>query len=101
MLVVIFFLGTFLDTTSSINIIQETILTIILWLLISTNPLLAAMLSEMILIDEQNLFYTSNSLFGNTIPYLPSPWIIYVIVFLIVTILLIYLSIRFVDRPDR
>ena len=100
-LVVIFFLGTFLDTTSSINIIQETALTIILWLMISTNPLLAAMLSEMILIDEQNLFYTSNSLFGNSIPYLPSPWIIYVIVFLIVTILLMYLSIRFVERPDR
>jgi ABC-type transport system involved in multi-copper enzyme maturation permease subunit len=100
-LVVIFFLGTFLDSTSSINIIQETILTTILWLLISTNPLLAVTFSEMILIDEQNLFYTSNSLFGNSIPYLPSPWIIYVIVYLIVTILLVYLSIRFVDRPDR
>jgi ABC-type transport system involved in multi-copper enzyme maturation permease subunit len=100
-LAVIFFLGTFLDSTSSINIITETILTSILWLLISTNPLLTAVFSEMILVDEQNLFYTSNSLFGNHIPYLPSPWIIYVIVYLIVTILLVYLSIRFVERPDR
>lgn len=101
MLVVIFFLGTFLDSTSSLNIIQEIILTVILWLLISTNPLLAAIISEVILVDEQNLFYTSNSLFGNNIPFLPSPWIIYMIVYLIVTTLLVYLSIRFVDRPDR
>jgi len=88
MLGVILFLGTFLDTTSSINIIQETVLSVILWFLISTNPLLAAVFSEMILIDEQNLFYTTNSLFGNTIPYLPSTWIVYTVVYSIVTAIL-------------
>lgn len=101
MLVVIVFLGTFLDATSSINIGQQTILTALLWLLISINPLLAATFSEMILIDEQNLFYTSNSLFGHSISYLPSPWIVYVLVYLIATILIVHLSIRFVARPDR
>jgi ABC-type transport system involved in multi-copper enzyme maturation permease subunit len=101
MLGVILFLGTFLDATSSINIIQETVLTIFLWFLISINPLLAAIFSEMILIEEQNLFYTSNTLFGNSLSYLPSPWIVYVIVYLVVTIILVYLSIRFVSRPDR
>jgi len=101
MLVVIVFLGTFLDATSSINTVQETMLTVLLWFLISTNPLLAATFSEMILIDEQNLFYTSNSLFGHSIAHLPSPWILYILVYLIITIMIVYLSIRFVGRPDR
>jgi ABC-type transport system involved in multi-copper enzyme maturation permease subunit len=101
MLGVVLFLGTFLDTASSMNIIQETVLTILLWFLISINPLLTAIFSEMILIEEQNLFYTSNTLFGNSLPYLPSPWIVYVIVYMVVTIILVYLSIRFVSKPDR
>src|SRR6266498_821827 len=101
MLVVIVFLGTFLDATSSINTVQETVLTVLLWFLISTNPLLAATFSEMILIDEQNLFYTSNSLFGHSIAHLPSPWILYILVYLIITIMIVYLSIRSVGRPDR
>jgi len=101
MLGVVIFLGTFLDTTSSLSVVQETVLTVILWLMISSSPPLAAIFSEMILVEEQNLFYTSNALFRNSIAYLPSPWIIYTILYLLMTIILVYLSIRLVSRPDR
>ncbi len=101
-LVVIFFLGAYLDSASSNrSAAYVNTLTILLWLLISTNPMLAAIISEVILIDDHNLYYTTNSLFGNSSLTLPSPWIIYVAVYVIITILMVHFSIRFVQRPDK
>ncbi len=79
----------------------ENLFSLILWFMISTNPLPAAVMSEVILVDEQNLFWTRNAPFG-TIGYgLPSPWIVFVLVYLGLTCLMVLLSIRFVRRPDR
>jgi ABC-type transport system involved in multi-copper enzyme maturation permease subunit len=79
----------------------ENIVTIAIWFLFSTNPFYAATMSEVILIDEQSLFVTTNSLFGSTSIPLPSPWIIYTAFYAILTVLLIVLSIIFVNRPNR
>jgi ABC-type transport system involved in multi-copper enzyme maturation permease subunit len=80
--------------------VVENVMLVILWLLVSTNPMLAAIVSEVILIDQQNLFYTTAP-FGTSSFSLPSPWIIYVLVYLLVSVLMVHLSIRFVSRPDR
>lgn len=77
----------------------EHLLTILLWLAISTNPLVSAIASEAILITDQSFFVTSSFL-GNHLS-LPSPWILFMIIYLTMTFLLISLSIRFVNRPDR
>jgi hypothetical protein len=75
---------------------------LILWFLISTNPLMAAVISEVILVDQQSLFYTTNSLFGSSGPsILISPWLIYVVFYLFLTVVLMLLSIYYVKRPDR
>lgn len=81
---------------------MEDIVNAVVWFLFSTNAFFAAVISEAILIDNQSLFYTTNSLLGNSsiIP-LPSPWIIYVIFYSILTVILIGLSVYFVSRPDR
>jgi ABC-2 type transport system permease protein len=104
-LVVIFFLVAYVESYSysSFNsLFSEYILTLILWFLISTNPLMAAVMSEVILVDQQNLFYTTSSVFGSSGPsVLPSPWVVYVVFYLLLTVVLMLLSIYFVKRPDR
>lgn len=106
LLAVIFFMIAYLESISSGQFgaqAAEDFLSLILWLLISTNPLMAAIISEVILVDQQNLFYTTRSIFGSGsgIPFLLSPWIIYIIVYMFMTVVMIWLSIRFVNRPDK
>ncbi len=106
LLVVIFFMIAYLESISSSTFGAQTaedILSLILWFLISTNPLMAAIISEIILVDQQNLFYTTRSMFGGSsgIPVMISPWLIYIVVYMFMTVVMIWLSIRFVNRPDK
>jgi len=82
------------------NVGMQTFMTLLLWLLICTNPLLAAIVSEAILVDDQSLFVTTTPLYNQSIT-LPSPWIPYVVIYLGLSLLMIYLSIRSVRRPER
>lgn len=86
----------------NISRINEDMLTVIIWLVISTNPLLAPIVTEIILIEDQSIFIsTSNSLFGSSSIPLLSPWIIYVFTYTLLTLIMIVLSIWFVKRPER
>ncbi len=101
-LVVLFFVIEYISRLSShIGPVREYLLTILVWFFISTNPFMAAIGSEAILVDDQSLFMTKESLFGSGSYYLLSPWIIYVVFYLLLTALMIFLSIRKVKRPDR
>ncbi len=80
---------------------NQNLTTLLVWFVLSTSPLPAAVISEVILIDEQSLFVTRNSPFGSSTLALPSPWIIFVLVYLALTLLMVLVSIRFVQRPDR
>jgi hypothetical protein len=95
----------FTSIFSSSSILQSTAienaLNVLIWFLFSTNPFFAAVVSEAILIDSQSLFITTSGIFGSSSIPLLSPWIIYTTFYIIVTILLIVLSIYFVNRPDR
>jgi len=91
-----------LSYNSMLEQFTEYILGIVIWALVSTNPLMAAIISEVILVEDQNLFYTTSQMFGSSGPaFLPSPWIIYVLFYTGFTLLLIFLSIQLVKRPDR
>lgn len=102
---VIFFLVAYVESFSyglTPSNFLEDFLIVVLWFLISTNPLMAAVMSEVILVEEQSLFHTTSSLFGSGGPaFLVSPWIIYVLFYLGLTLVLMLLSIHFVRRPDR
>jgi ABC-type transport system involved in multi-copper enzyme maturation permease subunit len=103
-LIMLFFLIAYVETmsySSSNNPMRENVLTMMIWFLVSTNPFMAAIISEVILVDQQSLFFTSSPIFGSNTLYLPSPWIIYVVFYLGVTFIMILLSIHNVKRPDR
>ena len=104
-LVVIFFMIAYIESVSynsfGVQAVQD-VLTAAAWFLISTNPLMAAVMTEVILVDQQSLFYTTSPLFGGAGPiYLPSPWIVYTILYTGLTFVLILLSIYYVNKPDR
>lgn len=81
--------------------VRDFLLNMFVWFLISTNPFLAAIMSEVILVEEQSLFITSNMPFGNSPSYFLSPWIVFTVIYLFLTLLMIFLSIHRVKRPDR
>ena len=102
-LVILFFMIAYLETMSysNNNVVREYILSLVVWYLVSTNPFMAAITSEMILVDQQSLFFTNTPIFGAGPSILLSPWIIYVSFYLGLTILMIIFSIYRVKRPDR
>jgi ABC-type transport system involved in multi-copper enzyme maturation permease subunit len=86
-------------STSSSTVIN--LLALILWLMASTNPFSAAIVSEIFLIQNQSLFMINVPLSGGTTAYLLSPWILHVAAYLVLAALMILLTIIFVRRPDR
>lgn len=80
--------------------VAELILTLSLWILICINPLLTAVISEVILVKEQSLWYTTSPLSALNFP-LPSPWIPFTLLHVSLAIILIELSIHFIRRPNR
>jgi ABC-type transport system involved in multi-copper enzyme maturation permease subunit len=83
------------------NQMGELIMTAVLWVLICTNPFMAAIVTELILEQDQSLFFTTTSPFGGTSMFLPSPWIVYVLFYSALTVILILISILRVRRPDH
>jgi len=102
-IVIILFLMTYAQSVSygATNKVRELIMTVALWALISTNPFMAAIVSEVILEENQSLFFTTTSPFGGSSIFLPSPWIIYVAFYTVLTVILIVISILRVRRPDH
>jgi len=73
----------------------------ILWLLISISPLSAGVATLATLLDSKSALTMSMTLSnGTTITY-PSPWITYTVVYLLLSLVLIWLSIRAVKRVDK
>ena len=71
------------------------------WILVSINPIATAVLAEVLFIQEQALFtYSFPVVEGQTFSII-SPWISYSIYYLIISILLIWLSIRLVRRVEK
>jgi ABC-2 type transport system permease protein len=83
------------------NAVLEKLATFVMWIFVSSNSLLTVLFSEMILIEQQSLFFTSSPFFGSSSMTLPSPWTIYLLLYTLLTALLIFLSIRLVRRPEH
>jgi ABC-type transport system involved in multi-copper enzyme maturation permease subunit len=73
----------------------------ILWLLISVSPLSAGVATLATLLDSKSAFTMTMTLSnGTTITY-PSPWIAYTVIYLLLSVFLIWLSVRAVKRVDK
>ena len=99
------FLGLSPGSPINLTTAQQTILEIIAlalgWVFVAINPLATAVVTEIIMIEEQSLFYALVPLpNGNTFPVL-SPWIGFVLFYIIFSLALYVLSIRLVRRVDQ
>lgn len=81
--------------------LEDTIVTM-LWLMSATNSIASAVISEVMLVQEQSLFFMKQSLPGSGVQMVfISPWILHVALYALLSALMILLSIVFVRRPDR
>jgi ABC-2 type transport system permease protein len=73
--------------------------------LLATNPIATIILSEVVLIEEQTLFFFKISLPMTNAPvtdiWLISPWVVYVLFYLLVALLAYWLSVRRVRRTEQ
>lgn len=80
--------------------IVETVLIIIGWVFVSFNPIATAIATEIILLEQQSPLYMKIPLSNGTDIFVLSPWIGYVVIFLIISFILLLLSIALVRRVD-
>jgi ABC-2 type transport system permease protein len=80
---------------------MEAALLVVGWFFVAFNPIATAIATEIILINEQSAFLWKVPLSnGQTFPII-SPWIGFVFFYLLLSLGLIWLSIRFVHRVER
>lgn len=90
------------SSNPNISKLNQDVFTIIMWLVVSTNPILAPIFTEVILIEDQSIFISNTtSLFGTSGMYLLSPWIIYIFTYTVLSLIMLLASIWFVKRPER
>jgi ABC-2 type transport system permease protein len=73
----------------------------ILWLLISISPLSAGVATLATLLDSRNALTMTMTLSNGTSITYPSPWIAYSVIYLLLSLVLIWLSVRAVKRVDK
>ncbi|MGE5223917.1 MAG: hypothetical protein ACM3PY_15875, partial [Omnitrophica WOR_2 bacterium] len=79
----------------------EFLLLSVFWLMISINPLAAAIATEVILLQNHSILYAIIPLANGKLFYLISPWMSYIMIYLVASLILIRLSIRFVKRVEK
>ena len=80
---------------------QQAMLVILGWAVVASNPMATAIATEVILLEEQSAFvYMLPLSNGYTLP-LPSPWIPYIILYFLISVVLLLLSTRLVQRAER
>lgn len=105
LLMVVFLGNTVPSNLYSLNNVQEVILQTITftagYILIAINPLSAAIASEIMLVEEQQLYFTTLDLsYGWKFPVV-APWISYTIFAIIVSLLLIRLAVAVIQRVEK
>jgi ABC-2 type transport system permease protein len=85
---------------SSASIEAQVIMVVFIWMLLSTNPFTAALVSEIVLEEEQSLFkFTLSS--SNISLTVFSPWIYYTVFSVTLTLLMIWLTVFYLNRYER
>jgi ABC-2 type transport system permease protein len=73
----------------------------ILWLLISISPISAGVATLALLLDNKMAWTMTITLSNGTVTTYPSPWIAYTVIYLLLSVFLIWLSVRTVKRADK
>jgi len=80
---------------------QQAMLVVLGWIIIASNPMATAVATEVILLQEQSAFVYNLPLNNGFSLPLPSPWIPYIILYLLLSLVLLLLSTRMVRRSER
>lgn len=88
-------------TGPNLTTFQQAMLIVLGWIVIASNPMATAIATELILLEEQSAFvYILPLNNGYTLP-LPSPWIPYIILYLLLSLILLLISTRIVRRSEK
>jgi ABC-2 type transport system permease protein len=80
---------------------QQAMLVVLGWIVIASNPMATVIATEAILLDAQSAFvYILPLNNGYTLP-LPSPWIPYILLYLLLSLVLLLVSTRMVRRSEK
>lgn len=71
------------------------------WLVISLTPLATIVATEVALLDGQGAWVAHLPLGSNTEVFFISPWVVYVLFYLLLSLALIWMSIKLVARAER
>jgi len=100
-----FIAGIYYSYTATFTTAQQSILEILLlvlgWFFVILNPIATAIGTELILLQGQSIWGMSVPLPTGSSIMILSPWIGFIILYLLFTLLLLWLSTRFVRRRDR
>lgn len=84
-----------------LSVTAEMLLILGGWLLVSSNPLSTAVATEVILTQQQNAWTFSLPLSRGASLTLPAPWILYCLIQLLLSLIMIWASIRLVRRVEK
>ncbi len=98
----IIFFGVLSSSPSGMSTLTEIMIAAAIYLMIMLNPISAAVVSEIILLNEQTaFFFLLPSPWGSISYPIVSPWLGYTFTYLLLSLVLIWLSIRFVRQAER
>jgi ABC-type transport system involved in multi-copper enzyme maturation permease subunit len=102
--VVLLFLTILFD--SQFNFIQNSLVNqiavfVVGWLIAVASPMTTAILTEVILSGDQSWLYTTTNLTGGFNLFVPSPWLGFVVLYPLLTVLLLFFAVRLVRRAEK
>jgi hypothetical protein len=91
----------FANNLEHLSVPMRTILLIGAWLIVSLSPVATIIGSEIILLDQQSALYASLKISNNFTLHLVSPWILYIMIYTLLSVIMLMISIRLVKRLEK
>ncbi len=103
---VLLFLTTLFSASIAMNIgrislATQVVLVYLAWLAVSINPGAAIIGSEVALLDQQGIWMAHIELENNITVWMVSPWLMYIGIYLLLSAILLWLTIRRVRRLEK
>jgi ABC-type transport system involved in multi-copper enzyme maturation permease subunit len=89
------------DTYNALDPIMKTSLVFLGWILVSATPLPAMIATEAMLLDQQNFLLASLPIANGVQVNFLSPWILYVLIYILLSVVLICVSIQLAKKRDQ
>ena len=103
--IIIAFLGIIPQALQTVTNFQEALIEIIILIIgygfVVLNPLATAISTEIMILQEQNAYYVTIPLSNGWSFPIIGPWVFYILVYSIASLILVLLSVRFVRQTEK